>query len=155
MRRGWAALLCASLLPAACGGSVSHGSKSDAGAGGSSAGGATSTGGGTGTVPKDGPCALNSDCTAPLFCVFAKCEVQCRQSRDCATNERCVLVGDAGAGVCQLQTETQCNFNTDCVAPLVCAIDRVCRTQCAGNRDCPQGQTCSAGVCGNPLVTRD
>jgi hypothetical protein len=36
------------------------------------------------------PCALNSDCTAPLVCSNGTCHAQCNEDRDCPADARCV-----------------------------------------------------------------
>jgi hypothetical protein len=100
-------------------------------------------------------CKLNSDCTADLVCSFGLCHAECEKLKDCPANQLCVRVGgdDAGSGsahVCQLQQESHCAHNSDCNAPLVCAVDLQCRNQCVTTRDCFEGQTCVFGVCANP-----
>jgi hypothetical protein len=99
-------------------------------------------------------CTLNSECPAPLVCSLGLCHVECETSIDCPANQRCVRVasGDSGtsAGVCQLMAEAVCHFNSDCAAPLVCAVDLQCRNQCRADRDCQASQRCVSGVCAEP-----
>jgi hypothetical protein len=52
--------------------------------------------------------------------------------------------------VCLLPAESACSYNSDCVVPLVCALDRSCRNKCLANRDCIAGQVCAKSqVCAN------
>jgi hypothetical protein len=91
-------------------------------------------GGGAKPPPGD-PCLKNSDCTNPLSCGYGLCHVTCTEARDCPTGQDCVK---APAGnVCQLPVETHCDYRSDCRAPLVCALDRQCRSQCQADIDCP------------------
>ena len=115
-------------------------------------GGAASAGKGTGGTrdPRTGgPCKLNSDCDAPLVCIFGRCHEQCAAAVDCAAGQHCV--GVDGGHVCQLAEESKCKFNSDCREPLVCAVDKECRTPCVADRDCVQGEVCATSkVCASP-----
>ncbi|HVU01611.1 MAG TPA: hypothetical protein VHE30_07665, partial [Polyangiaceae bacterium] len=94
-------------------------------------------------------CTLSSDCDSSLVCTFGRCHVACQTSKDCSGGGRCVYTGEDH--VCQLEQEAECLHNTDCVAPLACAVDAKCRNQCNGDRDCVTGQKCvSSGVCADP-----
>ncbi len=99
-------------------------------------------------------CKLNSDCTGDLVCSFGLCHAECEKLKDCPANQLCVSArgGEAGtqAGVCQLQQETHCAHNSECDAPLVCAVDLQCRNQCLDRRDCISGEVCAFGVCASP-----
>lgn len=127
----------------ACGGTATDSSRSGA-----------STGD---AAPKPLPakCTLNSDCTAPLVCKFGRCHGECAGSRDCPQGQRCIVVATssagATAGVCQLQFEAHCAFNSDCQPPLVCAADSQCRNECIADRDCAAGQLCVSGSCADPI----
>ena len=77
-------------------------------------------------------CVRNTDCQNPLSCTFGKCHETCREARDCPDGHRCIAV--AGAGVCQL--EGKCAYLSECPEPLVCALDRQCRSQCREDKDC-------------------
>src|SRR5206468_824568 len=89
-----------------------------------------------GSKPSPGKvCLMNSDCNNPLSCTFGKCHVTCADARDCASNELCVK-GPSGA-VCQLQAESHCEYRSQCPAPLACALDRQCRSECQTDIDCP------------------
>ena len=93
-------------------------------------------------------CTLNSDCNGGLVCSFGLCHQECEVTPDCPAGQRCVQSDKSN--VCQLTDEAECHFNTDCAAPLVCAIDRQCRNQCQGDADCLSGQQCADGVCAEP-----
>src|ERR1041384_4941461 len=112
---------------------------------------------GCGDEPKKGGvskgCTLNSDCNGGLVCSFGLCHQECEQTTDCPAGQRCVQTDSAN--VCQLNDESQCHFNTDCSDPLICAIDRQCRNQCQGDKDCLDGQTCADHVCAEPREVDD
>jgi hypothetical protein len=96
-------------------------------------------------------CKLNSDCGGGLVCSFDVCHAECATSKDCPANQRCVnsALGNTGAesAVCQMQEEATCHYNSDCAAPLVCAVDLQCRNQCRTDLDCITSQRCVFGVC--------
>jgi len=94
-------------------------------------------------------CTLNSDCSGGLVCSFGLCHKECEASTDCPAGQRCVQ-SKGDSNVCQLSQEKQCDFNTDCSDPLICAIDRQCRNQCKGDKDCLMGQRCADEVCADP-----
>ena len=57
-----------------------------------------------------------------------------------------------------LQSGAECGLNSDCGAPLVCALER-CRRQCVDSRDCGAGLLCLAvgdmgGACQLPEEAR-
>ncbi|MEJ7728155.1 MAG: hypothetical protein WKG00_02975 [Polyangiaceae bacterium] len=91
-------------------------------------------------------CSLASDCAAPLVCVFTRCHQECSDTRDCPSEQRCVIV-DKPRAVCQLAVERDCDFSSDCPQPLVCAVDGQCRAQCHAQTDCLAGQACASGTC--------
>lgn len=99
-------------------------------------------------------CKLNSDCTGSLVCSFGFCHAECEKAKDCPANQLCVSVGGQDSAVpttvCQLQEESHCAHNSECNAPLVCAVDLQCRNQCLETRDCISGEVCVFGVCANP-----
>jgi hypothetical protein len=155
------------------GGGASSGgaSASDAGAMVGSGGRGAASGGAGGDVGVGGSpigvvqaCTLNSDCAGALVCVFGLCHAQCAAVKDCPANQRCVQLGGGDAGpttrICQLEQESHCVHNSDCLALLVCAPDQQCRNQCQANRDCIAGQVCRGsspldggpgyGVCVDP-----
>src|SRR3954471_2699739 len=80
-------------------------------------------------------CSINSDCSSPLVCAFTKCHSACNTSRDCSPGQRCVA-SDSTFHVCQLDTEKNCSFNSDCPVGQTCGVDLQCRDQCAADRDC-------------------
>jgi hypothetical protein len=103
-------------------------------------------------------CALNSDCAAGLTCTFGLCHAACVVNGDCPTGELCVksdaVAGDAGSvdaatvNVCQLPKELKCVYNSNCMAPLICARDQECRNQCQMDVDCVSPQVCTTSkVC--------
>jgi hypothetical protein len=77
-------------------------------------------------------CAVNTDCNNPLSCTFGRCHETCREARDCSGGQRCVTA--PGGAVCL--TESTCAYRSDCPTPLVCALDRQCRSQCHADIDC-------------------
>ena len=94
---------------------------------------------------KDG-CALTSECKDPLVCAFKKCHVECKSSKDCPANARCVEAAKPYF-VCQLEEDALCVRNSDCAGDQVCSRDGQCRDQCASTRDCLPDQTCVDSVC--------
>src|SRR5580704_12543752 len=116
---------------------------------------------GCGSSAKPAPgmgCALNSDCAAGLICTFGLCHAACVVNGDCPTGELCVksdaVAGDAGSvdaatvNVCQLPKELKCVYNSNCMAPLICARDQECRNQCQMDVDCVSPQVCTTSkVC--------
>jgi hypothetical protein len=93
-------------------------------------------------------CSVNSDCNAPLVCVFAKCHEACAETRDCPTGERCVSAGQYD--VCTLPQEEACTAGatpSTCPGTLVCGADGQCRNGCASSDQCVPGQSCSAAAC--------
>jgi hypothetical protein len=105
-----------------------------------------------GSAPPVGKtCMVNSECANPLSCTFGKCHTTCIESRDCPNGQLCVK-GPTGA-VCQMPEESLCQYRSQCAKPLLCAIDRKCRSQCLTNIDCPTTtQKCILpdGVCAEP-----
>ncbi|HLK41313.1 MAG TPA: hypothetical protein VKU41_31395 [Polyangiaceae bacterium] len=96
----------------------------------------------SGSAGLDQTCSINSDCNGNLICAFGRCHNECKQSRDCATGERCVLSGTTG--VCQLPEEATC-AKTSCQVGQVCGNDQQCRTTCMSTSDCTMGDFCLAG----------
>ena len=93
-------------------------------------------------------CVIATDCKAPLACVFARCHQPCNETRDCPTGQRCIV--GSGDRVCQLPDERECEYNSDCPPPEVCAVDGKCRDQCVSDSDCVKGQLCISGTCAEP-----
>ena len=121
--------LCATVISASCGGSSVHAKLAKG-------------------------CSINSDCESPLVCAFETCHQQCDASRDCPNDELCVSARPLA--VCQLQTESLCAYNSQCVSGEICAVDGKCRDQCVADRDCLEGQVCASGACANPKeVSKD
>lgn len=104
-------------------------------------------------------CLLNSDCDEGLSCVFRRCHIQCASSQDCPVADdgkqlRCVI-GEKPEHVCQLADERDCSYHSECPGLQRCGPDGACRDQCLDDRDCVEGQTCTAqGVCAD-LVELD
>ncbi|HEX4336774.1 MAG TPA: SUMF1/EgtB/PvdO family nonheme iron enzyme [Polyangiaceae bacterium] len=99
-------------------------------------------------------CAINSDCNSPLVCAFKACHNACTSTRDCPDSERCVA-SDRPFSVCQLPSERDCTYNSQCGAGEVCGIDGQCRDQCSTDRDCVEGQLCVTGTCADPADLTD
>ena len=95
-------------------------------------------------------CQFNSDCKGFQVCTMGTCGDGCHTSEDCPAGQSCVTAADQ-TKICQLPSETNCAFNTDCPAPLICAVDQRCRNQCQVSVDCPSGQICTtAQTCAEP-----
>jgi hypothetical protein len=88
-------------------------------------------------------CLLNSDCEAPLVCVFRRCHTSCTERRDCPPDSDCQLAGDPAQLVC---TQLNCE-NGPCPAGQTCGADRRCRHRCTNAADCAPGQTCVQNQC--------
>lgn len=88
--------------------------------------------GGKSGPPAGAACTRNTDCLNPLSCTFGKCHETCREARDCPSGHNCIAVN--GVGVCQL--EGKCAYRSECPVPLVCALDRQCRSECKEDKDC-------------------
>lgn len=107
-------------------------------------------------IASGGNCSLNSDCTSPLICGFARCRRQCVDSRDCGAGLRCLNVGAMG-GACQLPEEAVCSLTSQCSAGQVCRFG-TCTTECGDDRDCPPGAMCQlddesgANACVEPIA---
>lgn len=99
-------------------------------------------------------CLINTDCTDPLVCAFRSCHVQCETSRDCDDGQRCML-SDRPFHVCQLPSEKDCGYNSDCPEGQLCGVDGECRDQCAADRDCVAEQVCVTGTCAEPAELSD
>lgn len=91
-------------------------------------------------------CSLTSECRDPLVCAFKKCHVECKSSKDCPNNQRCVEA-EKPYYVCQFEEDSACVRNSDCSGDQVCSRDGQCRDQCASSRDCLPDQTCVESVC--------
>jgi hypothetical protein len=92
-------------------------------------------------------CAINTDCSDPFICGFARCRRQCEESRDCGAGLRCLPVGPAVGGSCQLPEERTCALDSDCTSPLVCRFG-TCTTACVEDRDCVVGAICEETAAG-------
>jgi Protein of unknown function (DUF1565) len=107
--------------------------------------------GGGSSPPLGKTCLMNSECANPLSCTFGKCHAACAEARDCPTGQLCVK--SPTGNVCQQAEETTCQYRSQCMAPLICAIDRKCRSQCLADIDCPtMSQKCVQPdhVCAEP-----
>ncbi|MET0593083.1 MAG: hypothetical protein ABW133_10310, partial [Polyangiaceae bacterium] len=91
-------------------------------------------------------CVLNTDCDSPLVCAFRKCHNACSTSRDCQPGQRCVA-SDRPFNVCQLESERDCQYHSQCAVRQLCGVDGRCRDQCAADRDCLPAQLCVSGTC--------
>ena len=84
-------------------------------------------------------CTLSSECDSPLVCRLGRCRLECREARDCAAGQICLVDGD-GVGSCRVPEDT-CALDGDCPEPLVCG-GGACVNGCAEDRDCPPDSTC-------------
>jgi hypothetical protein len=105
-------------------------------------------------------CLLDSDCDAPLVCVFRRCHYQCETTPDCHDTYgldplvNCVT-GDKPTNVCQLDSEISCEVegidgllaSSRCPGEQVCGVDGTCRDRCVSSADCVAGDTCVQGTC--------
>jgi len=132
------------------------------GSGGTGGGAGAPSGAGGNKLDVGGACLLSSDCNEPLVCTLGKCHVVCMNSADCPAGQSCIVVGDLA--VCQLPTETDCAYSSDCPTLLICAADQRCRNQCQVSVDCRPRQICTTSkVCAEPsqvdannnLIVRD
>jgi alpha-tubulin suppressor-like RCC1 family protein len=109
-------------------------------------------------LPEETECERNSDCPDPLVCRFGSCTNACVDDRDCISGARCVA-GPEGGRACRDQAEEQCERNSDCPVPYICAADEHCREECREDRDCRDGNVCLVGmdppVCGPPTMRPD
>src|SRR6185436_12494833 len=96
-------------------------------------------------VPRASGCALKSDCTPPLDCIFQRCHGVCNATTDCLKGERCIKLPTGN--ICQLPDEMSCTYTSDCPVPLKCAVDSRCRVACQTPADCLPTQVCTTGVC--------
>jgi hypothetical protein len=94
-----------------------------------------------------GVCLQSSDCPPPLLCTGGRCRNACVESRDCSSG-RCVN-GPQGL-YCLSEDEARCTVTSNCLAGLICAVDRRCRNECRASLDCPTNQTCVDQVCAQP-----
>jgi hypothetical protein len=101
-------------------------------------------------------CTLNSECSDPLVCTFARCHQECMKDRDCTRGEERCVKGASGY-VCQLPVETDCSTDASvCKGTQVCGVDGECRDKCSKDDDCTAGQVCAAsGECASTDPTKD
>lgn len=115
------------------------------------------------TAPADGGvapgkegevCALASDCNAGLVCINGRCTVECREDRDCRTDETCrdarcyksgsdAGVGDAIPADAPPGYGKACLYAGDCAYPLVCRPSGICAWECNSDLDCKATEACS------------
>jgi hypothetical protein len=104
-------------------------------------------------------CLINSDCSDNLVCVFRRCHVACTTTKDCPKDGKnrqlkCVI-GERPDHVCQLPSEVDCAYNSECPLKQVCGVDGTCRDQCSADRDCIKPQTCETGTCAEAEELKD
>jgi hypothetical protein len=101
-------------------------------------------------------CTLASECAAPLVCRFGTCTNPCATAEDCPAGAVCINDPDEGGTACVDPSERECERNSDCVAPQICAVDFRCREECREDRDCRDGLMClgmgAMTFCGRPGV---
>lgn len=101
-------------------------------------------------------CTLNSECSEPLVCTFARCHQECAKDRDCTRGEeRCVK--STNGYVCQLPVETDCTKDRNaCKGNQVCGVDGECRDACSSPTDCAPDQVCApSGECASTDPKKD
>lgn len=89
-------------------------------------------------------CARDSECAASLTCIFGRCRAECRASRDCPLDERCLVETSTGIGVCSLGEVDAC-VTGSCAAGLACRSGQ-CVNLCGDVVSCPDG-TCVGDTC--------
>jgi alpha-tubulin suppressor-like RCC1 family protein len=94
-------------------------------------------------LPEEKGCALDSECPDPLVCRQTECTNVCEADRDCPPGAICDVDPDTGDRGCRDPAGDECVLNSDCEAPLICAVDQQCREQCVGDRDCRDGTFCN------------
>jgi hypothetical protein len=107
-------------------------------------------------------CTFNADCPDEQVCAAGSCREQCQTDRDCVSPATCRPSSQRNVRIClRPEDPPLCVYNSDCVEPLICARDGLCRAPCQEDRDCGAG-TCIAdqGVCsavdgGSVLVETD
>src|SRR5690606_27449278 len=52
--------------------------------------------------------------------------------------------GDKPSHVCQLESDRDCAYHSQCLGAQICGPDGQCRDECLDDRDCVAGQTCLA-----------
>lgn len=88
------------------------------------------------------PCALNTDCAAPLGCRIGVCRRLCVESRDCGAGLRCLIRVGETSGACQLPEEARCAVNSACPAGFSCVFG-TCTLTCVEDVDCTvRGSLC-------------
>ncbi len=101
-------------------------------------------------VESERRCATNSQCEAPLVCLFGQCTNACNDDRDCPSGAACV--DDGGERACVDMSERECELNSDCLNPLfICANDHRCRVECITDRDCRDGERCRDDLEASPI----
>ncbi|MGE0788628.1 MAG: hypothetical protein AB7S26_23355 [Sandaracinaceae bacterium] len=101
-------------------------------------------------LPDEATCASDADCPDPLSCRRGACANECDEARRCPAGATCE------DGSCVDVAERACDYDSECVAPLVCAMDHRCRDECVDDRDCRPGAYCDATQTCAPVVrTRD
>lgn len=94
-------------------------------------------------------CTLTSECPEPLVCSQQQCTNACNDSRDCPPGSECV--NDGTTNGCVDTSPTECIYDSECAAPLVCGLDNRCRAECLEDRDCKIDERCDTtggpGVC--------
>ena len=93
--------------------------------------------------PGKDPTSCMGDVRAPYWNPTACACVQCIRDEQCGPNETCNDNGECGT------CNTPCNANTPgtCQGNTPYCVSGCCR-QCIGSADCPSGQVCVSGTCG-------
>ncbi len=96
-------------------------------------------------------CLLNSDCEAPLVCVFRRCSTQCVVDLDCTQEprDRC-QAAESSYSICIPDCDRQ-----PCPTGFICGTDKRCRKECTTSADCLNRQVCISNQCVSPLDVVD
>jgi len=85
-------------------------------------------------------CHVNSDCSSGLVCALGACRAMCSTAADCdlAGQPGGVCIDNGDVPVCEYagESNTPCDKQSDCPAPLACASDYRCRNLCNTTADC-------------------
>lgn len=86
----------------------------------------------------------------------------CPEAGETSTSDRCLAVtgggvgsatggGGGGGGVSGVDDPVTfgeaCNWDSDCVSPLVCVAGGTCNYECQRDRDCDDGEICLEKSC--------
>ena len=93
-------------------------------------------------------CRTNGDCATGEACTWDRCHALCLVSGDCVPT---VCASLRGGPVCLLADEQPCSIDVACLDGLGCGADEACHAACEASRDCTAEQTCTDGLCLEPV----